>query len=74
MCRLPRTYIVDRDLDAEALQKKAEEVTENTYRGVGKNCVHAVAKTLIAGGLTELNEYKNWANIATPGKYSTIPY
>ncbi len=60
-------YIVQKDLNVQLMEKVAEKKMTEKYTAIRKNCVDAVAKTLIAGGLPLNKKYKK-KKIPTPGE------
>ena len=66
--RLPRTFVIEKPLDTSKMIEEAKKKLAQPYCGVTTNCLDAVASILIAGGLTELNDYKSWG-VPYPSKY-----
>ena len=59
--RLPRTFVIQKPMDIAKMIEEADRKRGEPYCGTSLNCVDAVASVLIAGGLTELKDYKKWS-------------
>ena len=60
--------MIEKPLDTSKMVEEKKKKLAQPYCGVKTNCVDAVASILIAGGLTELNDYKSWG-VPYPSKY-----